>query len=165
MVYIRGVLGGSNRTLWCAGVAIEAGVVVTSAMCIGTFVEFRVYADRSCAAAAGSPSHCTTKVRQARLLAAHPSVRPYERAFKRDAHPLPPCVDLLVRIYLNELKQPHATALALGTIFVYLGTLTRKAAYLPRTDRGITPSHPTVLQLRRRRRRGGCSSRRLRRGP
>ena len=72
---------------------------------------------------------------------------------------------LLVRTYLNELKQPHATALDLGTIFVHIGTLTRKAAYLPRTDRGITPSHPTALQLRRRRRRGGCSSRRSRRGP
>lgn len=115
-VYLRGVAAGSSRTLWCEGLVIAAHAVVTSAACIGTFVDFMVY-DNACAAAVGvhgTAPFCDHASRPARLVAKHPSWAGYAASLAAGA-PLGPGVDLALLSTCGAPLAPVAALAAAGS--------------------------------------------------
>ena len=92
-VYVRGLRGGSNQTLWCAGAALTPDAVIVSAMCIGRFDQFEVYDAYTCAV---DTKLCQGRSRRAALAEKHPSMATYEAQFFTGNTPTIAGVDLAV---------------------------------------------------------------------
>ena len=103
-VVLRGVHSGTKLSLWCGGVSIATGMVVTSAGCLGNDTDVVLYSDPRCVDATGTRMFnmlgCQNGVVSGRVVSTHPSWAPYSLSFGANAsRPASAGVDLaIVRI-------------------------------------------------------------------